>query len=153
MIHEISTYDINKTFVRSIVARDIAEPLPSFDATTPASDVRRVMLEQRYLVAGVRCDGLVTGYVVPEKLAEGTCGEAMHDFATATVLADSAFLLDVVRALDPVSWVFVTTMGTVAGVITRRDLQDPPVRMWLFGLITVLEMRFLTLIRQHFYRG
>lgn len=152
MIHEISTYDINKTFVRSIVARDIAEPLPSFDATTPASDVRRVMLEQRYLVAGVRCDGLVTGYVVPEELAEGTCGEAMHDFATATVLADSAFLLDVVRALDPVSWVFVTTMGTVAGVITRRDLQDPPVRMWLFGLITVLEMRFLTLIRQHFHR-
>ncbi len=152
MINEISTYDINKTFVRSIVARDIAEPLPSFDATTPASDVRTSMAEQRYRVAGVRSDGLATGFLVFEELGEGPCGEAVHDFATAVVLADSALLLDVVRALDTVPWIFVRSMGTVAGIITRRDLQDPPVRMWLFGLITVLEMRFLALIRQHFHR-
>jgi len=27
---------------------------------------------------------------------------------------------------------------------------DPPVRMWLFGLITLIEMRFLTLIERRF---
>ncbi len=150
MIHETSTYDINKTFVRSIVARDIAEPLPSFDVTTPAADVRAIMTEQRFVVAGVRTAGLITGYVVADDLEADACGEAGRDFGQAVILTDSALLLDVVRALDTVPWVFVRSLGTVAGYITRSDLQDPPVRMWLFGLITVLEMRFLALIRQHF---
>lgn len=151
MTNDITTYDINKTFVRNIVARDIAEPLPSFDATTPASAARTVMTEHRFVAAGVRTGGLVSGYVTPDDLGEGTCGDAAHDLSSAQVMADSALLMDVVRALDAQPWVFVRSMGTVAGVITRRDLQDPPVRMWLFGLITVLEMRFLALIRQHFH--
>ena len=41
-------------------------------------------------------------------------------------------------------------LGEVGGVVTRTDLQDPPVRMWLFGLITLIEMRFLELIELRF---
>ncbi len=38
----------------------------------------------------------------------------------------------------------------VWGIITRGDLQKAPVRMWLFGLISLLEMNFLRLIRLKF---
>jgi hypothetical protein len=31
--------------------------------------------------------------------------------------------------------------------VTRGDLQKTPVRMWLFGLVSILEMRFLQLIK------
>jgi hypothetical protein len=34
----------------------------------------------------------------------------------------------------------------VGGIITLSDLQKPPVRMWLFGMITLLEMRTTRLI-------
>ena len=45
---------------------------------------------------------------------------------------------------------FVRILGEVGGLVTRTDLQDPPVRMWLFGLLTAIEMRFQTLIQQRF---
>ena len=41
---------------------------------------------------------------------------------------------------------FVRVLGAVGGIITMSDLQKPPVRMWLFGMITLLEMRTSRLI-------
>ena len=49
-----SFYDVHKTFLRGLAARDIAEPLPSFDASAPAPEVRHSMLVARHAVAGVR---------------------------------------------------------------------------------------------------
>jgi hypothetical protein len=44
----------------------------------------------------------------------------------------------------------VRILGEVGGILTRADLQDPPVRMWLFGLLTAIEMRLQMLIQQRF---
>jgi hypothetical protein len=44
-------------------------------------------------------------------------------------------------------FLFVTSLGAVGGIITRADLQKPSVRMWLFGLITLVEHAFSELIR------
>ena len=41
---------------------------------------------------------------------------------------------------------FVRVLGAVGGIITMSDLQKPPVRMWLFGMITLMEMRMTRLI-------
>ncbi len=38
--------------------------------------------------------------------------------------------------------------GAVGGIITLSDLQKPPVRMWLFGIITLVEMRMGRLVEQ-----
>ena len=35
---------------------------------------------------------------------------------------------------------FVSVLGSVSAVITRSDIQKPPVRMWLFGMISIVEM-------------
>ena len=43
--------------------------------------------------------------------------------------------------------VFVVVMGEVSGIITKGDLQKAPVRLWLFGVLSLLEMQFLRLIR------
>jgi len=40
----------------------------------------------------------------------------------------------------------VTAFGHVNGIVTLTDLQRPPVRMWLFGLITIIEMTFTDMI-------
>ena len=41
---------------------------------------------------------------------------------------------------------FVRVLGTVGGIITMSDLQKPPVRMWLFGMISLMEMRMSRLV-------
>ena len=45
-----------------------------------------------------------------------------------------------VRVLSRNPHVFVTTIGTVTGVVTRDDVQKPAGRMWLFGMVTMIEL-------------
>ena len=64
-------YDVHRVFLRSFTVRDIAEPLLSFDATTPADAAKAVMTARGFQVAGLRRDGSVKGYIVLEELGEG----------------------------------------------------------------------------------
>jgi hypothetical protein len=145
-----STYDADRIFLRNLVARDIAEPLPSFDNNLPAEEARTALLEARQSVAGVRNKGWVTGYLIADELGEGICANYTHPLDEAVVLADSTPLLDLTRALKEREWVLMRVLGEVSGIVTKDDLQDPPVRMWLFGMITVIELRFQKMIEEHF---
>jgi hypothetical protein len=55
----------------------------------------------------------------------------------------------VLAGLNRSPFLFVTLLGGVGGVITPADLQKPPVRMWLFGIVTLIEMRCAELIERH----
>jgi len=145
-----SYYDIDKIFLRGLTVRDIAEPLPSFDSETPAKTVRSDMDQHHIQVAGVRKDGFVSGYLEYADLGEGPCGQFCHPIQEAKILSGSAHLSELVLALDQVPYLFVVFLGEVSGIVTRTDLDDPPVRIWLFGLISLIEMRFLTLIDHRF---
>ena len=144
-----SRYDVQKAFMHGITARDIAEPLPSFDDTAAAAEVRTVMLRRGYDVAGVRHEGLIGGYVLQTELGGGLCRDSARPFEDAAVLLPTAPLTEVIQALSTTPLVFVRSLGQVGGMITRADLQDPPVRMWLFGLVTAIELRFHDLIEEH----
>jgi hypothetical protein len=145
-----SYYDIERLFLRSIVTRDIADPLIFFDSHTPAALASSAMEEQRIDIAGVSEQGRSIGYILRAELAEGECRQFAHSFQEAVVLPDSAPLIDLVKAFSDSPWVLVRLLGAVNGLVTRNDLQDPPVRMWLFGMITVIEMGFLDLIKKRY---
>lgn len=172
-----SYYDARKTFLSSFAVSDIVDPLPSFDATTPASQVRAVLEAIGRNVAGVRDSGFVARYVTMDDLCEDTdggdasggsedargvnggdedargevaCGERARAFDELMILPGSALLPDVVHALNEHDYVFVLLLGQVGGILHRADLEDPPVRMWLFGLLTSLEQRFAELIDERF---
>ena len=137
-----SYYDAGRIFLRNLAVRDIAEPLPSFDDSTPAETARNALLYARLPVAGVRRKGWVRGYVVAEELGLGPCEDYTHDLEETVVLAESTPLLELLRVMKDAAWVLVRSFGEVNGIVGRADLQDPPVRMWLFGTITVIELRF-----------
>lgn len=46
--------------------------------------------------------------------------------------------------------VFINVLGQVGGIITLGDLQKAPVRMWLFGLVSLLEMQMLRVVRERY---
>jgi hypothetical protein len=145
-----STYDVERVFLRSFVAREIADPLASFDGAAPCEQVLAVMTEDEIPVAAIRLRGRPVGYILRDELRDGLCGVYAHPFENALVLPDSIPLVELIHALQETSWAFIRILGEINGIITRQDLQDPPVRMWLFGLVTTLEMHFHKLIQAHY---
>src|SRR5262245_24064403 len=136
---------IKRVFLQAFTARDVAEPLASFDAGVAAADVHTFMKSRGYDVVGVREQGDVVGYVDGDSLTDGACGQNRRPLDTAAVLNDTVPLLTVLMELNQAPFLFITAFGKVGGIITHSDLQKPPVRMWLFGIVTMIEMHCTSL--------
>lgn len=143
-----SVHSLRRVFNEGFSVYDITEPLVSFDTASPAGEVRHFMQERGYEVVGARDEGVVVGYLDKADLTEGPCGEFVRSFDEAHVVIDTAPISDVVLKLEHTPRLFVSLLGRVGGIVTRSDLQKPPVRMWLFGMVTLIEMRFTRLIEQ-----
>jgi hypothetical protein len=139
---------LRRVFHEGFSAGDIAEPLLSFDDSAPAIDVRGFILERGIEIVGIRRAGLVAGYVDKRNLSEGHCAQVAQEFNEDEVIVDSAPLAVVVLGLRERPRLFVSQLGCVAGIVTRSDLEKPPVRMWLFGMVTLIEMRFSRMIER-----
>ena len=61
--------------------------------------------------------------------------------------------MDVVGVLTRHDHCFVSVFDAVVGVIERDAVNKPPVRMWLFGAITLYEMGLIPLIEKVFPDG
>ena len=133
-------------FYEGFSVDDIAEPLVSFDATRSVEEVRASMEARAFEVVGARRDGLVVGYLERSELTSGTCEPFIHPFDPSEIVPSTQGLADIVEKLNTTPRIFVTFLGHVCGIVTRSDLQKPPVRMWLFGMITLIEMRMAKLI-------
>jgi hypothetical protein len=142
-----------RVFAEAFRAGDIAAPLASFDEAAPAADVGRFMEAANFDVVGVRRGGHVWGSVTRPLADGGPCGAAATPIDPAGVLPESAPLLAAVTALAAGPRVFVTAFGRVAGIVTRDDLLKAPVRMWLFGIVTVVELRYARLIEAAYPDG
>jgi hypothetical protein len=140
---------VKRVFLQTFTAHDVAEPLASFDAGAAAAEVRDFMNARDFDVVGVRRDGHVVGFVERGRLEDGPCGEYLRPLEQAAVLDDTAALLTVVVELNRAPFLFINVLGGVAGIVTPADLQKPPLRMWLFGIVTLIEMRFAELIKEH----
>jgi hypothetical protein len=146
-MNESGQDSIRRVFTEVFSARDIAEPLVSFDSVIAAADARAKMEVDGFDAVGVRRDGLVRGYVERQDLEEGSCGDRMKEFESEVLISDSTSLAEVIRGLSTSDRLFVKVFGSVGGIVTKSDLQKPAVRMWLFGMVTLIEMRFTRLIQ------
>jgi hypothetical protein len=129
-----------RAFERAFSADDIAEPLLSFDDECDGRPAAEAMRRAGVAISGVRTHGVVSGYVDAQAVGEGPCGRFRRDIVPGQIVASDAALGDVIEVLTHYDWCFVTAFGAIAGVVSRRDAQKPAVRMWLFGIITVLEL-------------
>jgi hypothetical protein len=145
-----SVGDLRRIFSRTITLRDIAEPLVSFDHTQPAAAVLAFMEQREFDVVGVRQQGMVAGYLVRGELNGANVGAHCRKFAAGDVLPDSEPLLSAFAALCEKRHVFINVLGHVGGIVTRGDLQKAPVRLWLFGLVSLLEMQLLRVVRERY---
>jgi hypothetical protein len=145
--------DLRRLFERAISVREVAEPLASFDADRDADSVRSFMDARNFDVVGVREDGRLVGYVRRAGLKHGPLRDSLCRFRDGDVMAESESLLAAIQALQVRSEVFISVLGQVGAIVTKGDLQKAPVRLWLFGVVSLIEMQMLRLIRERFPDG
>jgi hypothetical protein len=148
-LNSSTLHSLRRVFQQGFVVHDIAEPLVSFDDSTSAERVRAFMDAKRFEIVGIRKEGRVEGYVELGDLGTGVCADYIQPFDETQVILDSTALADLVLRLKDQRRLFVSILGRVGGIVSRTDIQKPPVRMWLFGMVTLIEMRFSRLIEQY----
>ncbi len=126
----------------SITARAILEPLKSCSAEAFAVEMAQALKQRDFDVAGVkdREDGPVIGFVTRESLRNGTVSNHAQPLTANLLISDSTPLPTVLSVLKGRQHCFVLIGPEVKGIVTRADLNKPPVRVYLFGLISLLEM-------------
>lgn len=139
-----------RIFTESFAARDIAQAIVSFDASSPAAEVQQNVIRQRLRLVGIREAGIVTGYAATSELDDGSCGDHMRTISPEEIVEEWDPLTKVIPMLAEREQLFVRGLGRIGGILTRTDLQKPPVRMWLFGMITIIEMSFQRMIEERF---
>jgi hypothetical protein len=130
-----------RVFTRSFYASDIAEPLLSFDGGEDARAAKKALALNGQPVTGIRENGLIIGYASQHDLKGDSVRSGLRPFLPGQVLDSQSSLSDVVSVLTRHEFCFLTLWGQIAGVVGRGDIQKPVVRMWLFGMITLIEMK------------
>lgn len=144
---------LRRVFANDFTAADIASPLLSFDSSFCSAEAARILERKRSSVAGVRIEGQMQGYVVRADLGDGSLDKAMRPFEPSVLVTGDTSLSRVITTLNDQEQIFVTSFNTVVAVITRSDAEKPAVRMWLFGVITLLEMTLSRAIAMRFPDG
>lgn len=141
---------LHRLFTEGFVARDIAEPIISFDSETASSSALATMEEMQIKVVGVRRNGRICGYVERSQLASDTCGKGLVEFEPRDIVDESTSLGECIERLRDRQRIFVEVLGQVGAIVTPTDLHKPIVRMWLFGIVTLIETGFTERIREKY---
>lgn len=146
----LSSPQFRRMFSEIFTARDIAEPLLSFDINQSCEDVASAMDAHKQVIASVRLRGEVQGYVRRPDLGSDTCTDIIRHFTIDQVVSGDTELSDVIHVLTRHDYCFVSILGEINGVIDRDDINKPTVRMWLFGIITMVESGLMQMIEQFY---
>ena len=144
------------SMAESIPIRFISEPFVSYDKQTPYADVVSRMKASQFDVAGVvDHSGGVLGYVDTKRKLSGVCGDKSHvlPLDPGTLVTDAMPLAEAGALVARRRRVFVLEGNKVTSIVTRADLQKAPVRMMIFGVITVLEMHLTEVLRREWPGG
>ncbi len=144
--------EIRALFESGITVGAIFEPLKSCPASADAREIQRLLAKRDFDLAGVKEneDGDVVGYVACSSLQHGKVRDHLVPFGVDVLIADSAPLTDLFEVLRDRNHVFVFVATKVSGIVTQADLNKPAVRIYLFSLISLLEMHMSFWIRSQY---
>ena len=141
---------LRRIFLHGFSVMDVAEPLCSFDDTRPAGAVREYLETMAFDLVGVRRDGRVAGYASREEIFDGELGGYLHEFEADDLVSAESSLAETIQSLHANGRCLVSSLGSVGYIVTFDDLEKPPVRMWLFGMVTILEMVMSSRLKEEF---
>jgi hypothetical protein len=134
--------ELRNLFEDGITARAILEPLLSCPSGANAIEISKILQDKEFDLAGVQEEpqGPVIGFVFRDSLRDGIVRNHLNKLTAEHLIPDSTSLASLLSIFKTKEHVFVIVGEQVGGIITRTDLNKPPVRVYLFGLISLLEM-------------
>ncbi len=139
-----------RLFTEAFSAQDIAEPLRSLDIDKPCHAASKIMTENDLDIIILREDGLIVGYARGKELIEGSCRDHLRSFRQGQIVNGDSSLSDIIHVLTRQQYCFVSILGDVIGYVSRSEINKPVVRMWLFGIITFVEMELVQMINEFY---
>jgi hypothetical protein len=127
---------------QKITAADLFEPLQSCPLHAAAAEMNEELARRDFDIAGVRADASdqVIGFVQREKLEGGQVSNHVETIDGDAVIAETTSLDDLLELLRARRFLFVRIGGQIKGILTVADLNKPLVRVYFFGLISLLEI-------------
>lgn len=148
---KVSSYkNLRSLYEQNITVNSISETMDTCNLHDDAEMIQSMMVIKDYDVLGVEENGIVIGYVVRNELKEGSCKEYYRSFSPTELVSESTPLIDTLFFLKEIDRIFILEGNRVTKVVTLADLQKPPIRMLLFGLISLLEMHLYRIINHYF---
>lgn len=144
--------DFNQVFGRRILAADICEPLKCCAAGAPAVEIRAELERLDFTIAGVRELelGPVIGFVESSALSCGDVRDHLHDLSVVSIIPQATDVVAVLEMLLDRPFVYVEGDTGVEAILTWADINKPMVRIYIFGLISLLEMHLSFWISKEF---
>lgn len=130
--------------------RHVARVLQSCEAHEESSDVLARMREGGLTVLAVSQAGEIVGTVHRDRLQPGMCGPQADRLSKEQLIEGDEPLLKLLRRLRRRHWLLVTVERRIRGFVSRSDLQRAPVRMLLFGFVSLFEMLLLELVQRNY---
>ncbi len=154
-VKQDSFQTMRKLFERDILASSIQEELLSCVSGDDVMSVKTKMNENGFDVIGVREteNTPIEGFIDLHSLQNITRIpplESKNKFNASDLISDSTPLRKVLSILESKQRVFVLSNNEVSGIISKADLNKTPVYLFLFGMLNLLEMRFLQIIRERY---
>jgi hypothetical protein len=142
-----SLRDLRDLFSHRVNVEGIMEPLASVTPDTDAVQLKQDLTARDWDAIGIcEPDGSVLRFVDREELGSGVAATYAHPVTPAMLIPNSSSVLNLFKVLGTSDYAFVLTSDGVTGVVTRADLEKPPVRLLLFGYTQLFEARLQSLI-------
>jgi hypothetical protein len=138
---------MHNILTQTITVGDIAESLVSLDGCSTRDEFRSLASARDFDVLGARAQGLVMGYVDCARLPAGDGPVDVEFVVPEAVISQDTPLPLAIVALETHRRVFVEALGGICGIATRDDLEKAPARMWLFGVLTLVETALRRIVR------
>ncbi|WP_318502354.1 hypothetical protein [Bacillus sp. T3] len=141
---------LRKIYSDNLSVTLIAEDLVSCSLEDDTKIIKSKMDELDFDYFGVESGGKLIGYVVKNELGEQSIAEYIRYFAMEDLVSEATSLIELLQILKEKHPVFILEKNQVRKLITVADLQKQPIRMLVFGLISLLEMELVRLIQNSF---
>ena len=134
--------DFREGFGDTIKAQAIFEPLQSCPIDAYALEMYDELRTREFDIAGVKrsANEPVIGYVRREKLVSGFVGDHVEVITHDDYVIESISIDPLLTRLRDRTFLFVGVENQIAGILTLADLNKPLIRVYFFGLISLLEI-------------
>ena len=143
---------LKQIFTDNVTAKSICEPLLCCPINSNGIDAKNALEARDFDVAGVKNeeDGQVIGYVIANEIGDDILNNYTNSITHEDLISDSTPIAKILEVLSKKEYLFVIYGNEITGIITIADINKPPVRIYIFGIISLLEMH-LNLWINHYY--